>query len=189
VKPVPHLAGVEVVAAVTGSCEGRLLAESIIGLADPREIVANLDTFCEARLGSGLSGIFLCELSVGAAFGLQLGSGARTFLKVHPPERPAEYLRAVHEVQGHLYRRAFPCPRPVAGPAPFGRGLATVDEFVDRGEYADAHEPEIRRAMARTLARLVELAGEFSGVRALSLGWNWPQTGLWPTPQDRKSVV
>lgn len=158
---------------------------SILGTADPGEVFRRLDAFCEEHLGSGVGEVLFCELSVGAAFGLRLTDGRRIFLKAHPPDRPPEFLRAVRRVQGHLFGRGFPCPRPVVDPAPFGLGLATVDEFVDEGEHVDAHEPAVRRTMARTLARLVELVGEVRDVQGLDLGWRWPGEGkLWPKPHN-----
>jgi len=88
-------------------------------------------------------------------------------------------------MQLHLSDRGFPCPRPVLGPAPFGAGLATVDRLVDAGEFADAHEPEIRREMARALARLIELASEVprEALAPLEGPW-WPEDGLWPPPHN-----
>jgi hypothetical protein len=161
------------------------LTRSILGTADPKEVADRLDAFCEAHLGSGVKQVFLCELSVGAAFGLSLNDGRRAFLKAHQPDRSFEYLDAVRRVQGHLFGRGFPCPRPLVGPALFGPGLATVDEFVDDGEHADAHNPAVRRTMARTLTRLVDLAGEVQDVRGLDLGWSWPEDGrLWPEPHN-----
>lgn len=39
--------------------------------------------------------------------------------------------------------------------------------------------------MARTLARLVALAGEVQDVQGLDLGWSWPEEGrLWPEPHN-----
>ena len=158
---------------------------SILGTADPEEITGRLDTFCESHLESKLDGIFFCELSVGAAFGLHLKDGRRVFLKAHKLEWSAAFLEAVRRVQGHLFKRGFPCPRPLAGPAPLGPGLATAEEFVDEGEHADPHESDVRRTMAKTLARLVELAGEVQDVRGLDLGWNWPEEDkLWPKPHN-----
>ena len=151
---------------------------SILGTADPGEVFRRLDAFCEEHLGLGVGEVLFCELSVGAAFGLRLTDGRRIFLKAHPPDRPPEFLRAVRTVQGHLFGRGFPCPRPVVDPAPFGLGLATVDEFVDEGEHVDAHEPAVRRTMARTLARLVELVGEVRDVQGLDFDERKPVDAL-----------
>ena len=158
---------------------------SILGTADPDEISRRLDAYCKAHLGSGMGEVIFCDLSVGASFGLRLGDGHRIFLKAYPPDRPSEYLAAVRRVQGHLFERGFPAPRPLAGPAPFGPGLATVDEFVDEGDRGDAHDPSIRRTMAQTLARLIALAGVLPDVQGLDKGWRWPKKGkLWPEPHN-----
>lgn len=95
----------------------------------------------------------------------------RVFLKAHKLDRSAEFLEAVRRVQSHLFKRGFPCPRPLAGPASFGPELATVEEFVDEGEHVDAHEPSVRRKMAQALASASDLAGEVKDVEALSSGW------------------
>jgi hypothetical protein len=160
------------------------LTRSILGTADPEEIAARLHVFCEEHLRSRPKEIFFCELSVGAAFGLCLQDGGRVFLKAHKPDRPAEFLEAVRRVQGHLFERGFPCPRPLAGPASFGPGFATTEEFVDDGEQVDAHEPVIRRRMAQALAQAIELAAEVRDVGALSSGWAWPKDDLWPVPHN-----
>lgn len=167
------------------SSEGRLLAASIMGETDPGRIQAALDDFCCSHLGAGVDEVFLCKLSVGASFGLRLEGGERIFLKAHPPDRPVEFLRAVRWVQEHLYSRGFPCPKPLLGPESFLRGHATVEEFVDEGGSTDAHDPAVRRTMARTLVRMIKLSEEVSGVQDLTLGWNWPEPGtLWPPPHN-----
>lgn len=158
---------------------------SILGTSDPEKVGRRLNSFCEERLGSGVGAVIFCYLSVGASFGLRLTDGRRVFLKAHPPERPAEYLEAVHRVQGHLHKRGFPCPRPLAGPAPFTTGFATVDEFVAGGEVPDAHDPITRRKMAGLLHDSMELARAVPDVRGLERGWPWPaKDRLWPRPHN-----
>ncbi len=68
---------------------------------------------------------------------MHLQHGRCIFLKAYPPYRPREFLRAVRRVQGHLFERGFPAPRPLVGPASFGIRLATVDEFVDEAEHEE----------------------------------------------------
>lgn len=178
----PHLWPI---AAEVASREGKILAESVLGTADPRRVASDLDAFCSSVLGSPVEGVLFCDISIGAVFGLRLGDARRVVLKAHRPAQDAGLLVSVHRVQLHLSNRGFPCPRPVLGPTPFGAGLANVDELVDAGEFADAHEPEIRREMARTLVRLVELASEMPGeVRAPLGGRSWPKDGLWPPPHN-----
>jgi hypothetical protein len=148
-------------------------------------IIGDLDSFCTARLGSGVKDVFFCELSVGAAFGLSLRDDRQVLLKVHPPDRTLRFLEAVYRMQQHLYARGFPCPEPICGPLPFARGLATVEAFVDEGKVADAHEPEIRREMARALARVIDLSGGVPDVEGLLQAWKLPPDhGLWPVPHN-----
>ncbi len=162
-----------------------LFSRSILGTADPDEVRRNLDVFCNRHFGSAVEEVLLFYLSTGASFGLLLGNGHRIFLKAHPPERPAEYLEAVHRVQGHLHRRNFPCPEPLAGPLPFGIGFATVDEFLDVGGVPDGHDPGVRQKMARTLVDQINLAGEVRETRGLEKGWPWPRKDeLWPPPHN-----
>ncbi len=52
-------------------------------------------------------------------------------------------------------KKRFRAPEPLVPPTHFGRGLATAEALLDRGEYADAHEPSIRRAVAQELARFI----------------------------------
>jgi hypothetical protein len=161
------------------------LSRSILGTADPREVRHDLDAYGKKHLGSKVEEVLFFQLSTGAAFGLLLSNGHRILLKAHPPERPAEYLEAVHRVQDYLYRRGFPCPEPLIGPLPFSSGLATVDEFADRGELPNGHDPKVRREVAETLARQIELAGEAPDIRGLEKGWPWPKKDeLWPPPHN-----
>ena len=167
------------------SREGEILAASLLETTDTRRVVEALDAFCATCLGSPVEKAFLCELSVGAAFGLRLRDGGRVLLKVHPPGQALRFLRAVYLVQRDLFARGFPCPEPITGPRPFGHGLATVEAFVDDGEFADAHQREVRREMARTLARMIGLTAAISDVRALSQTWKLPpERGLWPVPHN-----
>ncbi len=175
----------EPIVALVASPEGRILAESVLGTADLRRIALSLQVFCSSMLGSAAAEVLFCEVSIGAALGLRLGDARRVVLKAHRPDRDPDFLASVHRVQLHLSERGFPCPRPMLGPAPLGAGLATVDELVETGEFADAHEPEIRSEMARALARLIELASEVpqEALAPLEGPW-WPKDGLWPPPHN-----
>jgi hypothetical protein len=175
----------DVLVAALASREGGILARSILGATDPRLVYENLESFCVVRLGSVVEEMFFCELSVGGTFGLRLRDGRRIMLKAHPPDRTPRFLDAVYRVQRQLYEWGFPCPAPITGPLPFGPGFATVEEFVDNGEHADAHEPAIRRSMAHALARMIELAATVPDVRAFSQAWKLPpDRGLWPVPHN-----
>jgi hypothetical protein len=117
---------------------------------------------------------FAFEVNVGALFGLVVRGGDRVALKVHRTAT-AERLAAVQEVQEHVWRHGFPCPRPLGV-----RGRATLEEWREDGGRRNAHEPEIRRALAHDLVRLTRLTRELRP--AVDLAPFLPRAGgpLWP---------
>lgn len=131
----------------------RMLAESILGTADERVILDDLDAFVHATLGVPLADITFCELSVGAVVGLRLADGRRVLVKAWSPVTSAMMLGAIHTVQEALAAQGFPAPRVLTMPQPFMAGHAAVHEWLDRGVEADANQPAVRRAMAAALAR------------------------------------
>jgi hypothetical protein len=74
----------------------------------------------------------------------------------------------------------------VAGPLPIGRGHAVVEAFAEIGNKADAHCPEIRRALAAGLHAIVEACDPLVDATSLepdllgSVG-----EALWPTPHSK----
>jgi hypothetical protein len=146
------------------------LAGSILGDEHPDDVWRRL---CPEAVEC-----FALEVSVGAVFGLVVRGGDRVALKVHR-NTTAERLGAIQQVQEHLWRYGFPCPRPLGV-----RGHATLEEWRDDGVQRDAHEPEVRRALAQPLVRLIALTG---GIRpAVDLPPFFPRPGepLWPEPHN-----
>ena len=119
---------------------------------------------------------FAFEASVGATFGLAVRGGERVALKVHRTAT-AERLAAMQQVQGHLWRYGFPCPRPLGV-----RGRATLEEWRDDGVQRDAREPEVRRALAALLVRLVTLTRNLRPAVDLPPFFPRPGGPLWPEP-------
>jgi hypothetical protein len=61
--------------------------------------------------------------------------------------------------------------------------VVTVEEWIDDGVFRDAHDSDVRRAMAETLFRFVELAsGAGVSPRRASLT---PEGALWPKPHNK----
>ena len=120
---------------------------------------------------------FAFEVSVGALIGVRLHDGGRIAVKVHLG-REESFLDALQVVQAHLWERGFPCPRPLGR-----RGNATLEEWRDEGEPRDAHEAEVRRALARSLARLIELTDELGAVPGLRHE-SFRPGALWPVPHN-----
>lgn len=98
------------------------------------------------------------------------------------------FLAAAQTVQSHLAAHRFPCPKPILGPGPLEHGIAVVEELLDRGTRADAHDPRIRREMAFALARQVDLARPFVSLGDLrpSLLASPNPGQLWPEPHDAR---
>ena len=164
-----------------------LVEPEIFGTGDPGQIARSIAEFCSTELGSTIAECLFYQVSQGSVFGLRLKDGRRIVVKVHPPKQPRDFLAAVYRVQCHLADHGFPCPRPIADPVSLVYGYATVEELVDVGNYADAHDPAIRRTMAETLYRLVDLTRDFTDMPGLQSGILSRQPGdaLWPTPHSK----
>jgi hypothetical protein len=156
-------------------------------LADPSPagIAAALDAWCRQALGAGIAASELFYASVGSVHGLRLDDGRRVVVKLHRPGTSARFIRCVQTVQRRLADDGFPAPEPLAGPAPFGSGIASAEALLDDGEHTDAHDPAVRQAMAAALARLVALCRPLTSLDGLREN---PMTRaadrLWPTPHE-----
>ena len=160
---------------------GGAVERLIFGEATAEEIAASVDRFCTLHLGAGVAEHLFSAASVGVVVGVRLADGSRVVVKAHQPREPRRFLEAVHRVQADLYEEGFPCPQPLAGPEPLGSGFALVEELVDEGSFENAHRPEMRRAMAETLAWQVELGRDARDVRALAERWQlFTERTLWP---------
>jgi hypothetical protein len=149
---------------------------SIFGTVDPDEIWEQVLEVCPDAVEC-----FAFRASIGAMFGIGLRDGSRVALKLHTDAYSGAYLGAAQGVQEHLWRRGFPCPRPLGV-----RGQAAIEEWRDEGDYRDGHKPEVRRALATTLARLIELTDELRPPPRLERGFSFPGPlgPLWPTPHN-----
>jgi hypothetical protein len=150
------------------------IERSIFGTADPAEIWGQVLELCPDAVSC-----FAFEASVGAVFGLVLRDRSRIALKVHVDRVGEDYLLAAQRVQRQLFDRGFPCPEPLGV-----RQRATMEEWRDQGDYRDAHEPGVRRAIAEQLAALLRLTAEFEPIAGLDPFL--PRTGdrLWPVPHN-----
>ncbi len=106
-------------------------------------------------------------------------------IKAHRPGTAAAFLTAMQRVQKTLAAEGFPCPEPLLPPTPIGRGVAVAESLIDRGGPADAHDPAIRRELARTLAQLVDRCRSMTRLEGLNRGnMELPPHQLWPRPHD-----
>jgi len=159
---------------------------AIHGHGDASAIAGALAAFCQRELGAGVRGALFYQSSIGAVAGLELADGRRVVVKAHQPNRSLAELEEVARLQGHLARAALFAPAVLAGPAPFGRGFASAEAYVDGGAVCDAHEPAVRAALAQGLAAIVhELSPFVERSRLRALVERQPAGRLWGTPHSK----
>jgi hypothetical protein len=124
-----------------------------------------------------LAEIFHFAVSVGATFGIRRRDGSRVAVKVNKLFTDESYFADIQQLQTALADVGFPAPRPVRR-----LGATTVDEWLDAGDFRDAHDPAVRRAMAETLARFLALATA-TGLRPRRTFLR-PEGALWPKPHN-----
>lgn len=159
---------------------------AIFGSSDPAAITVEVERFTREELGSPVGEPLFFESSVGSVFGLRLRDGRDVVIKAHQPHEPLDYLDAVHAVCRHLFESGFPCPRPLLGPRPLGLGHGTVEELRVDGDWADAHDPAVRRRMAELLAVLIDLGRDLVDLPGLRPGLlsRIEDGHIWPPPHS-----
>lgn len=144
----------------------------VLGTLDADEIRARVhDLDPEARE------VFFFAASVGALFGVERADRSRIAIKIHKLFTDEEYFDDVQGVQAALADAGFPAPRPLGR-----RGLVLWEEWLEAGTFRDAHEPDVRSAMARELVRFHRLATA-SGLRPRR-PFLRPAGALWPKPHN-----
>lgn len=151
---------------------GSPVVRDVLGTDDAGEIRR-----IAARAEPELAEIFHFTASVGATFGIRRRDGSRVAVKVNRLFSDESYLAAIQDVQTALADTGFPAPRPIRR-----LGTTTVDEWLDRGVFRDAHGPDVRRAMAGTLVRFLELATATG--RRPRRAFLRPSAALWPKPHN-----
>jgi hypothetical protein len=121
--------------------------------------------------------VFFFALSVGAVYGVRRAEGERVAVKLNKLHDDPGYFADVQRVQGALRDAGFPAPYPIRVD-----GTTVVEEWLADGSFRDGHEPEVRRALAHTLVRLVDLATA-TGVRPRRPSIR-PEGRLWPKPHS-----
>jgi Ser/Thr protein kinase RdoA (MazF antagonist) len=146
---------------------------------------ASLAAWCEVHLGSPAAGELFRTGHLACVIGARLADGREVVVKVRPA---APRTVACIEVQRRLFESGYPCPRPLAGPAPLGEYEATAESYVS-GEVMLPASGRAAEPFAAALARLVALAPSPEEVPSLApnppwTAWNHDQGGLWPWPDD-----
>jgi aminoglycoside phosphotransferase (APT) family kinase protein len=177
--------GASVIAATLDAWDGAWhLERDLFGTVDPQLIADAVDEFCCKHLDAGVAHYEFFSSGVGSVHGVRLSDGRRALVKINRADVDLLHLNAVARLQRHLSDARFPSPRPLLGPIDLGYGVAVVEELLD-GAWADPHDPDVRREMAATLARLVALCRPLVGLPGLGRFRDW-QRRLWEQPHDRR---
>jgi hypothetical protein len=155
---------------------GSPLARVLVGRDDASSIANAMVSWCRAETGRSIVVAHRFEASVGLVADVDLDDGSRAVIKAVLPGEPAERLAASVRVRAAL-GPDYPCPVPIAGPAPFGPGAATIDSWLEPGATADP------RALAVGLADLVARAAGFDRAGLPRLLAARPGS-VWPEPHD-----
>ena len=145
----------------------------------------NLAAWCEVHLGSPVKGELFRTCHLTCVIGTLLADGRKVVVRVRPA---APRIAACTEAQRRLFDSGYPCPQPLAGPAPLGEYEATAESLIAGG----ARLPDSGRSaqpFAVALAQLVHLAPGPGQMPSLApapawAAWNHDQGGLWPWPED-----
>jgi len=133
-----------------------------------------------ARLKVPYGGALFATKSVGATFGIVLEDGESVVLKLFNRYFAHTELSAVHRCMAMATAQGYPAPRMrselfEASPGVWGAFYAYVD-----GEQRDAHEPVVRRELARSLAELTALLSPCDAAELPLAGVR--RESLWPPP-------
>ncbi len=173
-------------------CEAKLddeatgLEQAVFGDISREQIDAWLISHVRARLSADVSSVLFRSGRVGAVYGLRLSDGGNVVVKVHRKEVFRDHLSAASACQRVLADAGYPCPLPLDGPAVSAGHIATIEAWLDGGEPGNAHQPVIRKTMAKSLAMQPEI------LRAMPAdilarnppAWASYAGGPWPTPHD-----
>ena len=149
---------------------------------------ASLTAWCETHLGSRAESELFRTGNLTRVVGTRLADGREVVVRVRSA---APRVAACTNVQCRLFESGFPCPQPLAGPAPLGEHEATAEAYIP-GVPGGTSLPDSGRAaqpFAAALAQLVRLAPRPEQVPSLApapswAAWNHDQDGIWPSPDD-----
>lgn len=151
----------------------------------PAVDAVSLATWCELHLGSPAESELFRAGHLTRVIGTRLADGREVVVRVRPA---APRITACTEVQHLLFDSGYPCPRPLAGPAPLGKSEATAESHIAGGVLLP-DSGRTAQPFAAALAHLVDLAPPPGQMPSLApappwAAWNHSQGGLWPWPED-----
>ncbi|MFO0590885.1 MAG: phosphotransferase [Polyangiaceae bacterium] len=172
--------------------EGQISARStavdkaVFDTDSPAEIASLLSGFCTAHLGAPIADAMFYRVAAACVAGLRLADGRAVVVKAQRGGRPERYLTACADLRRLLVEEGFPCPLPLTGPVRLGSAWVTAEELMTAGARADAHDPAIREAIARSLARMIAISERFEGAESFGRAWfsGLPEGRVFPKPHS-----
>jgi hypothetical protein len=151
----------------------------------PAVDTASLAAWCELHLGSPAASELFRTGHLTRVIGTRLADGREVVVKVRPA---APRIAACTEVQRRLFDSGYPCPQPLAGPAPLDEYEATAESSIAGGAMLP-NSGRTAQPFAAALAQLVQLAPRPGQMPSLApapawAAWNHDQGELWPWPED-----
>src|ERR1022692_3512718 len=122
-----------------------------VPVAEPAGPSAELAAWCRENLGSVAVRVHFRQAHLSVVTGVRLADGRNVVVKARPRLARQGGCR---EVQRQLWRAGFPCPQPLAGPAPLGALEAVAEAQVPGGTQL-APDPGYAGAFAAALAGLI----------------------------------
>jgi Ser/Thr protein kinase RdoA (MazF antagonist) len=164
--------------------QGYSAEDVVFGVTEPEDVAARVDEWCRQHLGGAIVAVRFASSRLTSVFCLELDDGRGVVIKLQAGTVSSARLAAVYEAQVHLADAGFPCPRPIYPPTRVGGGWVVAEELLDEGIMPDPRRPEIRDAMAKSLAvmlRLTSLLEVSSALEEERPSWiNFRTASLWP---------
>lgn len=144
-----------------------------------------LARWCEQWLGTTPVDVIFASGHLSRVYGLRLADTREVIVKIRPD---SPRVGGCVEVQRHLWDSGFPCPMPLAGPAPIGADTATAEAFVPGGTQLERDEGSPRR-FAALLWQLIDRCAHLNLEHRLDppppwVAWDDHETGVWPVADE-----
>lgn len=154
---------------------------TVVGDRSHEEVERWVEELTLAQLGLPPSGALFVKKSVSAVFAIVLENGEPAVLKLFNRCFTQNELSAMHHCLSVAAAHGYPAPRQRSGVFEAGDGIfGAFYAYVD-GDHRDAHEPGVRRELARSLAELNALLSPLDGAE-LPIAPGHQET-LWPAAQ------
>jgi len=157
--------------------------KDVLGTDNPEEIEPSLKKVIHEHLKEDIKEILFIQSSIGVVFGLLLTNHKKIVLKVYSPKISLSYLHEMNRIQNIFYQEKFPAPYVLSPIFKFEKTNAGLYQFID-GTKEDAHQSDIRKALAKTLADFSNIIDRHHLQPLENFFQQAPKSQLWPTPHN-----